>query len=75
MFNEGVDGGDRRSRGTLPTSSVAIARADEYRKTMLATINANPELWRLVKEREKLERNYERARRERFKERRIILEW
>jgi hypothetical protein len=50
-----------------PTDLVALERADEYRKHALALINGNPQLRRLVREREALEKKYNATRKARFK--------
>lgn len=63
--NEDGTGGGAGSWGRMPASSLALGRAEEYRRTMLAVINRSPELLRLVRERERLGQRYEEVRRER----------
>jgi hypothetical protein len=46
---------------------VALERGPEYRRKALEVINAHPELRRLVKERDALEKKYLRTRKERLK--------
>lgn len=50
-----------------PPQQVALERGDEYRARALAVINKYPELRRIVRQREDLERGYQKARKERFK--------
>jgi hypothetical protein len=57
-----------------PAQLVALERADEYRKKALEVINRSPELRKLVRERDALERGYLKARQERFKGRWILFE-
>jgi hypothetical protein len=57
-----------------PADLVALERSDEYKQKALAVINANPELRRLIREREALEKKYAATRKERFKGRWILFE-
>jgi hypothetical protein len=57
-----------------PADLVAVERSAEYERKALAVINANPELRKLVKEREELEKKYNATRKERFKGRWILFE-
>jgi hypothetical protein len=50
-----------------PAELVALERGPEYRRRALAIINAHPELRRLVKERDALEKKFLATRKERFK--------
>jgi hypothetical protein len=50
-----------------PPDLVALERAPEYKRNALSVINAHPELRRLVKEREALEKRYLATRKKRFK--------
>jgi hypothetical protein len=53
---------------------VALERGPEYKKAALTIINAHPELLRLVKERDALEKKYDATRKQRFKGRWILFE-
>lgn len=57
-----------------PADLVAVERGAEYERKALAVINAHPELLKLVREREALEKKYNAARKERFKGRWILFE-
>jgi hypothetical protein len=57
-----------------PADLVAVERGAEYEKKALAVINAHPELRRLVREREALDKKYKATRKERFKGRWILFE-
>jgi hypothetical protein len=63
-------------RGDLPVDAqtVLLERMEEYRKQALAVINSDPKLRQLVREREKLEELYIKARNERMKGRWILFE-
>jgi len=50
-----------------PAELVALERGPEYKRRALAVINAHPELRRLVKERDALEKKFLATRKERFK--------
>ncbi|HYP79338.1 MAG TPA: hypothetical protein VEQ17_03560 [Steroidobacteraceae bacterium] len=50
-----------------PADLVALERAPEYRDRALAVINSHPELRQLISERDELERQYNQARKKRFK--------
>ena len=49
-----------------PATMVALQRTDEYQKAMRKIVDADPKLRRLLIERDRLERNYIKARKERF---------
>jgi hypothetical protein len=53
---------------------VALERRVEYQDKALALINAHPELRKLIREREELERKYEETRKKRFEENGILFE-
>jgi len=53
---------------------VALMRQDDYRKSVIAVLKANPRLYQLLRERNELERKYERVRKERMKGRWILFE-
>jgi hypothetical protein len=57
-----------------PADLVALERSDDYRKGVLAVINKNPKLRRLVRERDELEQHYLKERQARFKGRWILFE-
>jgi len=57
-----------------PADLVAVEHAVDYEDTALAVINAHPELRKLVREREELERRYEETRKKRFKGKWILFE-
>jgi hypothetical protein len=57
-----------------PPDLVALERSAEYRKHALAIINANPQLRRLIREREALEKKFNDTRKARFKGRWILFE-
>jgi hypothetical protein len=57
-----------------PADLVAVERSAEYEKKALAVINAHPELLKLVREREALEKRYIATRKARFKGRWILFE-
>ena len=57
-----------------PADLVALVRAPEARGKMLAVINANPELRRLIRKRDSLQRRYEETRAARLKEHWILIE-
>jgi hypothetical protein len=57
-----------------PATMVALERTDEYQKAMREMVERNPKLRRLLIERDRLERNYIKARKERFKGRLILSE-
>jgi hypothetical protein len=51
-----------------PPQQVALERSDAYRANALAVINKHPELLRLLRQRDDLERSYLKTRKERFKD-------
>jgi argininosuccinate synthase len=53
---------------------VALERAPIYEATALAVINAHPELRKLIREREELEKKYVETRKKRFKGKWILFE-
>jgi hypothetical protein len=53
---------------------VALERRAEYQQKALAVINAHPELRRMIREREALEKKYDTTRKARFKGRWIVFE-
>jgi hypothetical protein len=55
-----------------PATMVALQRTDEYQQAMRELVERNPKLRRLLIERDRLERNYVKARKERFKGRLIL---
>jgi hypothetical protein len=57
-----------------PTAQVALMRQDDYRKSAIAVLKANPRLYQLLRERNELERKYERVRKERMKGHWILFE-
>ena len=57
-----------------PAELVAVERSAEYRQKALAVINAHPELRRMIREREALEKKYDTTRKARFKGRWILFE-
>lgn len=57
-----------------PADMIALERGPEYEKKALAVINAHPELRRLIRERDALEKKYNATRKERFKGRWILFE-
>jgi len=57
-----------------PTAQVALMRQNDYRKSVIAVLKANPRLYQLLRERNELEQKYERVRKERMKGRWILFE-
>jgi len=57
-----------------PADMIALERGPEYEKKALAVINAHPELRKLIRERDALEKKYNATRKERFKGRWILFE-
>jgi len=63
-----------QGRVVAPASLVALTRQDDFRKSAIAVIKANPKLFDLLRERNELEQKYERVRKERMKGRWILFE-
>jgi len=57
-----------------PADMIALERGAEYEKKALAVINAHPELRKLIRERDALEKKYAATRKQRFKGRWILFE-
>jgi hypothetical protein len=55
-----------------PAKMVILAKSPDYEKNVLAVINQHPELRRIVREREALEKRYELVRKKKFKGRLIV---
>ena len=47
--------------GVIPSSLVALARKDDYRRNMLAILRKNPQLVELLRKRVELEKQYKQA--------------
>lgn len=59
----------------VPPAQMVIAdKYPQFEKHMLAVINKQPELRKLIREHEKLQQRYEKERKERFKGRKILFE-
>ncbi len=55
-----LDGGTMATGGAaIPPEIVRLERQDEYRKHMLDVVRGNPELMKMVRERDALKKNYD----------------
>ena len=61
-------------RAVPPASLIVLQRNAEYRKATRDLVTKNPQLLELLKERAELQQKYDRARKERFKDRWILFE-